>query len=100
MKTLGSAILILALVLAFSSVSMAQDLSKAYSLYFQGKMKEAIKIMEEYVAEHPDAKVLYFIGYSYYELKNWKMARKYFEEAYLIDPNFTPIPQKMPTEAK
>ena len=42
MKTLGSAILVLALVLTFSSVCMAQDLSKAYSLYYQGKMKEAI----------------------------------------------------------
>jgi tetratricopeptide (TPR) repeat protein len=100
MKTLGSAILVLALVITFSSVCMAQDLSKAYSLYYQGKMKEAIKIMEDYVAERPDARVLYFIGYSYYELKNWKMARKYFEEAYLIDPNFTPIPERMPAEAK
>lgn len=100
MKTLGTAILALALVFTFSSVCMAQDLSKAYSLYYQGKMKEAIKIMEEYVEERPDARVLYFIGYSYYELKNMKMARKYFEEAYLIDPNFTPIPERRPAETK
>ena len=100
MKTLGSAMLVLALVLIFSSVCMAQDLSKAYSLYYQGKMKEAIKIMEDYVAEHPDARVLYFIGYSYYEMKDFKMARKYFEEAYLIDPNFTPIPERMPAETQ
>jgi tetratricopeptide (TPR) repeat protein len=100
MKTLGSAILVLAVVLTFSSVCMAQDLSKAYSLYYQGKMKEAIKIMEDYVTEHPDARVLYFIGYSYYELKNMKMARKYFEEAYLIDPNFTPMPERRPAETK
>jgi len=66
----------------------------------QGKMKEAIKIMEDYVEEHPDPKVLYFIGYSYYELKNMKMARKYFEEAYLIDPDFTPIPERRPAESE
>src|SRR4030065_2113538 len=100
MKTLGLAILVLALVFTLSSVCPAQDLSKAYSLYYQGKMKESIKIMEDYVAEHPDARVLYFIGYSYYELKNMKMARKYFEEAYLIDPNFTPIPERRPAETK
>jgi len=100
MKNLGTAILVLALVLTFSSVCMAQDLSKAYSLYFQGKMKESIKIMEDYVAEHPDARVLYFIGYSYYELKNMKMARKYFEEAYLIDPDITPIPERRHAETK
>jgi tetratricopeptide (TPR) repeat protein len=68
------------------------SLNDAYSLYFQGNMKEAISIMEDYVEEHPDARILYFIGYAYYEMKDFDNARRYFEEAYLIDPDFTPIP--------
>jgi tetratricopeptide (TPR) repeat protein len=74
---------------------MANDvpLDKAYSYYFQGNMTEAIKIMKEYVKDHPDARVLYFIGYAYYEMKDMESAKHYFEEAYLIDPDFTPLPR-------
>lgn len=98
MKICGLAVLVFALVLALFSVSPAQDLSEAYSLYYQGKMEESIKIMEDYVAEHPDPRVLYFIGYAYYEMKNMELARRYFDEAYLIDPDFTPIPARRPAD--
>lgn len=86
--------LIIGLILTIFSISLAGDVSlkKAYSLYFQGRMKEAVKIMEDYVEEHPDPRVLYFIGYAYYELKEMDKARKYFEKAYLIDPDFSPLP--------
>ncbi len=91
-------IILLVLVIVFISFSpcMANDvpLQKAYSYYFHGDMENAIKIMKEYVKEHPDARILYFIGYAYYEMKDMKMARRYFEEAYLMDPDFTPIPPR------
>jgi tetratricopeptide (TPR) repeat protein len=89
-------IILLVIILVFISFSpcLANNVSldKAYSYYFQGKMPEAIKIMKEYVKEKPDARVLYFIGYAYYEMKDMESARRYFEEAYLIDPDFTPLP--------
>jgi tetratricopeptide (TPR) repeat protein len=87
-------LLVLVIVMVSSSLCMADDgdLKKAYSYYFQGRMEEAISIMDEYVREHPDARILYFIGYAYYELKDFENARRYFEDAYLIDPEFTPIP--------
>ncbi len=86
------------ILLLFMSVPlcMANDasLNRAYSLYFQGKMEEAIKIMEDQVKDNPDAKVLYFIGYAYYELNQMDTAMKYFRQAYLVDPDFTPIEKK------
>lgn len=86
-------LIILIFVLMISSICRADEdsLQKAYSLYYQGKMEEAISFMKDYVDERPDPKVLYFIGYAYYKKKNMEMARRYFEEAYLIDPDFSPV---------
>ena len=92
MKTIVACITALLLVSVSASLADEGSLERAYSLYFQGKMKEAIKIMQEYVDEHPDPRVLYFIGYAYYEIKEMDKARRYFEEAYLIDPDFSPLP--------
>ena len=87
-------LLVIITVLVSFSPCMANDVSldNAYSYYFDGNMPEAINIMKEYVKENPDPRILYFIGYAYYEMKDMESARRYFEEAYLIDPDFTPIP--------
>ncbi|MEE8328380.1 MAG: tetratricopeptide repeat protein [Thermodesulfovibrionia bacterium] len=77
-----------------NNTSDSTSLKKAYSLYAQGKMESAIEIMEDYVKRHPDPNVLYFIGYSYYELKKMDTAMKYFRQAYLIDPDFSPMAGK------
>lgn len=88
MKTIA---LIILFLMSFS-LCWAEEVSlqKAYSLYNQGKMDEAIRIMEDYVGEHPDSRVLYFLGYAYYKTKRFDKARKYFEEAYQIESNFVP----------
>ena len=90
------ATMVIVLVLATFSLGWAEEepLSKAYSLYFQGKMRAAIKIFEEYVKDHPDPKVMYYLGYAYYKIKKMDKAIRYFDEAYLIDPDFTPIPKR------
>jgi tetratricopeptide (TPR) repeat protein len=86
------ALLIVVFLMSFS-FCMADDssLQRAYSLYYQGKMKAAIEIMEGYIKERPDPRALYFLGYAYYKIKKMDMALKYFNEVYLIDPNFTPV---------
>lgn len=75
---------------------MADDASfrKAYSLYYQGQLNQAIKVLEEYVNKYPDPKALYFLGYVYYESKKMGPAMKYFKEAYLIDPDYSPRAKK------
>lgn len=70
------------------------SLQKAYSLYYQGKMEAAIEIMKDYVKERPDPRVLYFLGYAHYKIKKMDMALKYFNEAYLIDSDFSPVAGK------
>lgn len=89
------ALVILLFLMSFS-LCMADNtpLQGAYSLYYQGKINAAIKIMEDYVKDYPDPRALYFLGYAYYELKRMDTAIKYFNEAYLIDPDFSPVAKK------
>jgi len=82
----------LILVLMSFSFSMADEtsLQNAFSLYNRGKMEAAIEIIQDHVKEFPDPKALYFLGYAYYKIKKMNLAMKYFNEAYLIDPDFSP----------
>ncbi|RJQ16408.1 MAG: tetratricopeptide repeat protein [Nitrospiraceae bacterium] len=69
-------------------------LEKAYSLYFQGRMEEAISLMKGHAEGNPDARTYYFIGYAYYKMKKMDMAREYFDKAYQIDPFYVPAVPK------
>ena len=62
----------------------------ALQYYYKGRYEEAVKHLKEYVDKKPDPSAYYLIGYSLYELGRFKEASQYFEEAYLIDPNFSP----------
>lgn len=90
MKTIASIVLIFIFV-ASSLCYAGNSLQKAYSLYNQGRMQEAIEILKEYVDTHPDPKALYFIGYAYYKTGDTEKARRYFNDAYLIAPDFSPV---------
>ncbi|MCK5426584.1 MAG: tetratricopeptide repeat protein [Thermodesulfovibrionia bacterium] len=90
-------IVLTSLLLLFSvSVCTANDglVQKAYSLYYQGKKEAAIQLMKEYVKDYPDPKALYFLGYAFYEQKDMKTAFKYFKDAYLINPEVSPMTWK------
>lgn len=69
---------------AFAAVSY-EDAVKAYQ---KGDYKKTVMILEEYVKQHPTAEAYYILGYSNYKLKKFKAAERYFNEAYLIDPEF------------
>ena len=58
--------------------------------YYNGKYEEAIKHLRDSVNKKPDPAAYYLIGYSFYKLGKFKEATPYFEEAYFIDPNFSP----------
>lgn len=62
----------------------------ALQYYYKGRYEEAVKYLKEYVERKPDPSAYYLIGYSLYELGRYKEANQYFEEAYLVDPNFSP----------
>ena len=87
-------ICVLTLLLLFVSVSVctANDspVKKAYSLYYQGKKQAAIQLMKDYVKGYPDPKAFYFLGYAFYEQNDMRTAFKYFQDAYLINPDVSP----------
>jgi tetratricopeptide (TPR) repeat protein len=93
-------------IMGFSaSAVFAQDevYAKGIRAYFKKDYAAAVNYLREYVARKPEAKAYYFLGYARYELKRrtgshtgrkdfWAdtEAAKYFREAYLIDPEFSP----------
>jgi len=90
MKTIALTTLLF-LLISFSLCHANSTVEKAYSLYREGKTQEAIRMLEEYVRDNPDPGALYLLGYVYYEKGEMKKAKRYFEDAYLIDPDFSPV---------
>jgi len=92
------------MVFSVSAVSAQDDAyAKGVRAYFKKDYAAAVNYLKEYVAKKPEAKAYYFLGYAQYELKRrtgsprgrkdfWADtdSAKYFREAYLIDPEFSP----------
>ena len=63
----------------------------AYRIYLQGDYLQALTQLETWMqAGVADPRVYYLAGYAYYQLKDWARARKAFEKAYRLDPDFSP----------
>ncbi len=93
MKKRCIAILLLSafLVLSLSSTTFAdEDFDRAVELYSTGKYERAIDVLKDYVQQKPEPAAYWMIGYALYKLKRFEEADKYFNDAYLIDPNFSP----------
>lgn len=75
---------------ALTEVDTEYDTALKY--YNSGKYEEAVEYFKGYVQETPDASAYYRIGYALYKLGKHNEAHKYFDDAYLIDPNFSPGP--------
>ncbi len=87
------ALILTILSLMSFSLCWAQEasLEKAYSLYYKGKKEAAISMMEEYVNKNPEPEAFYFLGYAYYEMKKMDKAAKYFNEAFVRSPFYSPM---------
>lgn len=87
---------ILAILFAFSIVSSVAfaktetEYDKAVRFYNTGKYREAVDIFKDYIKTNPEAPAYYRIGYALYELGEYAEANQYFQQAYLIDPSFSP----------
>jgi len=66
------------------------DFQKAVNHYKAGRYKEAVRVLEEYVKERPDAPAYYLMGYANYALERNELAARNFKDAYLVDPEFSP----------
>jgi tetratricopeptide (TPR) repeat protein len=98
-------IVVMSLVVVFASAGFAEkgpDYDQAVKYYDSGNYQESVRIFQEYVKKRPEASAYYRIGYGLYKLGKHREAEGYFQQAYLIDPTFSPesagTPQKYPVK--
>jgi TolA-binding protein len=87
----GVILSILALLLITSPLLAEENpYDKAVRAYMKKDFKTAVKYLKEYVAQKPDPQAYYLLGYALYKQKKHSESAKYFEEAYVLDPNISP----------
>ncbi len=79
------------LLLTMGSTTYAYDetYEKAMKHFKNREYKRAIPYLESYALQKPDPAVYYMLGYAYYEIRNFERSNDCFEQAYLIDPEFS-----------
>ena len=85
--------LLTALLLLFTVTASFADgelYQKALQAYRKKDFKAASGLLKDYLAEKPDPKAYYLLGYASYKLKQHKDSAEHFRQAYLIDPDFNP----------
>lgn len=84
----------------FDTKAAADHLEKGIAHLKAKRYDAAVAELEESASINPDAEVYYYLGYAYYmkgrteDGENRKKAMENFEQAYEIDPNFTPTRYK------
>jgi len=86
-----TAMFFLTVLIGTALAQVDSEYAAALKYYNSGKYEEAVKRFKEYVKKNPMASAYYRIGYALYELGKHKEAHKYFEEAYFVDPEFSPV---------
>jgi len=83
-------------VCSAAAFSFAEETAfdKAAGAYAKKDFNTAAKYFREYVENKPDPRAYYLLGYSLYKLKRHSEAVKYFREAFVLDPDLTPVPAK------
>lgn len=103
-KKITAILFIITIIIVFSSApeifsaDSGTEYQKALQYYNSRKYKEAVRLFKEYAKKKPDATVYYRIGYALYQLREFDEANRYFKEAYLIDPLFSPGPVRPSNE--
>lgn len=93
MKKLASAIMLFMLFATPASASVPgedKEFQSGVESYNARNYETAVKHLTEYSDRKPDPTAYYLIGYSMYKLGKLGKADEYFNEAYLIDPEFSP----------
>ncbi|MDA8104890.1 MAG: hypothetical protein M0Z71_05865 [Nitrospiraceae bacterium] len=96
MKALSAGIvLVLVLILFSQSFAGNEDFEKGIRYYRSRDFRKAEVAFKKYVSEIPDPVGYYLLGYAEYKLKKFGQSRKYFSEAYFIDPDVSPKADQM-----
>jgi len=67
-----------------------KSIDKAESLIEQGRLREAIAVLEKSEEEHPSPRVYYLLGLSHCKLKDIDRVQKYFNMALSSDSSYAP----------
>lgn len=79
--------IILSLVLGYTcAYAYDEDYHRGYTAFRKGDFRSALERFKEFVARTPDAGAYYLLGYASYQLGDHAAAQRYFDQAYLIDP--------------
>jgi len=79
---------LIVLVYAGSAYASSEICEKGMRHFRAGEYGAALSPLEECSYLNPDPSVYYMLGYSCYELNNHEKSREYFDQVYLIDPDF------------
>lgn len=92
-------ILCLGLLLCTGTLAAAYDetYEKAFKHFKKREYKSSVIFLESYATRNPDPAVYYMLGYAHYQLGNLDRSREFFNQTYLIDPEFTS--DKIPVHA-
>ena len=82
---------LLAVLTGTTTAQLDPEYAKALKYYNSGNFEEAVRLFKGYVEKKPEATAYYRIGYALYKLGRHDEAAKYFENAYLINPDFSPV---------
>lgn len=81
----------------FDTEASTKHIEKGIDLLKEKKYEPAISELEEAVSINPDAEGYYYLGYAYYmkgrkndDAESRKKSMESFNEAYELNPNFTP----------
>ena len=80
----------------FDSKAASEHMEKGVAHLKAKKIDAAISEFEASAEINPDAEAYYFLGYAYYlkgragDAESRRLSREYFDEAYAIEPNFSP----------
>lgn len=94
MKRIVRIVFFLLVVIVTGNTAFAgsnSDYETARKYYYSGRYGEAVKHLEDYIAQKPDAAAYYMMGYALYKLKRFDEANEYFRDAYLLNPTYSPI---------
>jgi len=84
--------IVVIIFIAASAFAQESSYNKALDAYAQKDFKNVVKYLTVYIEQKPDPYAYYLLGYANYKLKNHAEAMKYFNDAYVIDPTFSPPP--------
>ncbi len=90
LKRFIGAVLCLAGLSFFTLAFAADPYQEALSAYQKGNYRKTVEVLQDYVQKTPSAEAYYLLGYANYKLGNLIEADKYFDEAYLINPDLAP----------